>query len=47
MEKARTKGHGLTNIQNRAEEIATKLTINSEQGKGDKMFVDFKKKKKI
>ena len=45
MEKVKSKGHGLTNMQNRAEEIAAKLTITSEQGRGTHCLLILNKKK--
>ena len=46
LEKVRSKGNGLTNMKNRAEEIAAKLTISSEKGKGTKCQLILKKRRK-
>jgi len=45
LEKVKTKGHGLTNMKNRAEEIAAKFSIISKQGKGTQCLLTLNKKK--
>ncbi|MCD6544249.1 MAG: hypothetical protein J7K34_07045, partial [Flavobacteriaceae bacterium] len=44
LEKVKTKGHGLTNMKNRAEEIAAKFTIISKKGKGTQCLLTLNKK---
>lgn len=45
VEKVKNKGHGLTNMQKRAEEIASKFMIKSEPGKGTHCILVLNKKK--
>jgi signal transduction histidine kinase len=47
LEKMRSKGNGLTNMQKRAEEIAAKLTISSKQGEGTKCQLILKKEENL
>lgn len=45
LEKVKTKGHGLTNMKSRAEEIAVKLILSSEQGSGTKYLLILNKRR--
>ena len=44
IEKVRNKGHGLTNMKSRAEEIDAKIIISSEIGKGSQCLLILNKK---